>query len=403
MQLERRAHARSGVEMELAPSALTEIRAVAGEENTFEAYAQLYGQANDYGEIFLPGCFSKSIQERVKGPRGSRVRINGSHSWEARDICGTVIDAREEVRGLWVKGKMASTSDAQDLRAKMLEGHLDEFSIEFRCIRETFERVEDETYRHVHEAVFWGLAILPYSSQGEPALIEVRGAVPYQDLPIAPDDTVWDPAAAAERVAQWSKGQLAGGVPNLAQLRRAYAFEDVRHRGAADAFRLQIADVIGGRLMVVPKALMRAAAAATVERIDEAARRRVQDNLTRYIDRLEAEGRSSRFRAPWDGALDRILVELRSGAELTEVDQALLAEALPVLSAAVGGAPNQETTDAGPAATEATPPTEKDSEKRQAKPANADRLAQLREAELRLANLSMEAVRGQSTHQHRFA
>lgn len=380
--------------LECRSGRLVDFRATDGEAagpgGGFEAYAQLYGQPNDYNEIFQKGCFAASILQRVKGPMGSRVRVNDAHGWDAEDIIGTVVDAREDDKGLWVSARFSTVQSAQDVRTQLREGHLDEFSIEFRAIRETLKKIGEEAFRYLEEAVFWGLAVLPYSSQGEPALISVRGASPYLDLPIAPDGTAWDEGAAAERLLTWARASMPASEPNRAQLRRAFAVEGTE--GGVAGFRLPFADIVDGRLQVVPVALMRACAAlaSDTEVAGSATGLQIRSTLQRYVDRLRTEGRATAFTAPWEGRLDRILVELRSGSKLAADDQSYLREALTTLAPAIEGRSADTPTEppaAGPAI--AAPPTvQTDSATEPDR--HRERRAQLRAAQLRLAALTLE-------------
>lgn len=410
-----RKRSRSGlarVEMDRRSSRLAEVKhREPSKENPgggFDGIAQMWApHTNDWNERFVYGCFDKSIAERVKGPNGTRVRLNNSHGWDCEDVIGSVMDAGNRPEGLWVSCDFSTVDDAQETRTKMKEKHLDELSIEFRSVLEQDLREDDGRVRIrvVQEAVLWGLAVVPYSSQEVPAILEVRSAAPYQDLPLAPWATAWDPAGARERVTAWSKGEQPpnGHGINTARLRRAFVLEDREDTG----LEIQIADVIDGKLYAVPAALMRGAArlqslaAGDGPELDGAVLLRAQDHLDRYFDRFPAEHRA--ILPPWRYGLDALALELRSGIALAPALLAAHRETIQFLATAAAaaedvdeeGKPKKVKQPDKPAGPPATPPMEEqaaptvipdDEEERASALRNQN---ELRQAELRMAELGL--------------
>jgi hypothetical protein len=77
----------------------------------------------------------------------------------------------------------------------------------------------------------------------------------FQDLPLADRDRDWDAAAADKRVRKWA------GVedrPNE-KYRQAFVWYDADDADEFGAYKLPIADVVGGELKVVPRAVIAAA------------------------------------------------------------------------------------------------------------------------------------------------
>ncbi len=79
--------------------------------------------------------------------------------------------------------------------------------------------------------------------------------VRFQDLPLADRSRSWNADAADKRVRRWA-GAESG--PN-ARYRRAFLWYDSARSDEFTAYKLPIADVIGGELRVVPRAFMAAA------------------------------------------------------------------------------------------------------------------------------------------------
>lgn len=115
----------------------------------------------------------------------------------------------------------------------------------------------------------------------------------FQDLPLADRDRKWDGEAAESRVRTWAKAQ--DGPTE--QYRDAHVWYDADKKDNFTAYKLLIADVVDGRLVAVPRAVMAAAAVMQGSRggvdlprkdID-----RVKSHLAKYYAKMDET-------APWD-------------------------------------------------------------------------------------------------------
>ena len=77
----------------------------------------------------------------------------------------------------------------------------------------------------------------------------------FQDLPLADRDREWDGAAAEKRVRKWAGAE---DEPN-AKYRDAHVWYDADAKQNFTAYKLLIADVVGGKLVAVPRGVMAAA------------------------------------------------------------------------------------------------------------------------------------------------
>ncbi|WKG03198.1 hypothetical protein [Mycolicibacterium sp. HK-90] len=115
----------------------------------------------------------------------------------------------------------------------------------------------------------------------------------FQDLPLADRDREWDGDAAEKRVRKWADAQ---DGPNE-KYRDAHVWYDKDEKDNFTAYKLLIADVIGGKLEVVPRGVMAAGG------IMEGARGgvdlpkddigRVKNHLAKYYEKMGET-------APWD-------------------------------------------------------------------------------------------------------
>jgi hypothetical protein len=115
----------------------------------------------------------------------------------------------------------------------------------------------------------------------------------FQDLPLADQDREWDGAAAEKRVRKWADAEE---QPNQ-KYRDAHVWYDSANKGNFTAYKLLIADVVDGKLTVVPRGVMAAGGIMVGARggvdlpkddID-----RVKSHLAKYYDKMGET-------APWE-------------------------------------------------------------------------------------------------------
>jgi hypothetical protein len=116
--------------------------------------------------------------------------------------------------------------------------------------------------------------------------------VAFQDLPMADREREWDGDAANKRVRDWAGAE---DEPND-KYRSAFVWYDAEEKHLFKSYKLQIADVIDGRLKAVPRAVI------TAGNVMQGARggvdlprkdiERVKNHLARYYEKMDYE-------APW--------------------------------------------------------------------------------------------------------
>lgn len=121
----------------------------------------VFGQrANIYGmfvERFAPGAFAKTIQEA-----DVRALINHDANLVlARSKSGT-LRLSEDRKGLVADADMAPTTYAQDLAISVERGDVNQGSIAFRAIRETWDESGKVPLRTIEEAQLFDVSIVTY-------------------------------------------------------------------------------------------------------------------------------------------------------------------------------------------------------------------------------------------------
>jgi hypothetical protein len=117
----------------------------------------------------------------------------------------------------------------------------------------------------------------------------------FHDLPLADRDRDWDGDAAEKRVRAWADAEEG---PNE-RYRDAHVWYDADDKVEFGAYKLLIADVIGGRLTAVPRAIMAAGAVMQGARggvdLPRADIDRVRSHLAKYYAKMGDT-------APWERA-----------------------------------------------------------------------------------------------------
>ena len=115
----------------------------------------------------------------------------------------------------------------------------------------------------------------------------------FQDLPLADRDREWDGDQAEDRVRAWATAQ---DGPNE-KYRDCFVWYDADEKDNFTAYKLLIADVVGGTLEVVPRGVMAAGnvmqGARGGVKIPEKDVDRVKSHLAKYYEKMGDE-------PPWE-------------------------------------------------------------------------------------------------------
>jgi hypothetical protein len=115
----------------------------------------------------------------------------------------------------------------------------------------------------------------------------------FKDLPLAPRDREWDGDAAERRVRKWAGAQ---DEPNE-KYRDAHVWYDSDKKDNFTGYKLLIADVVGDRLVAVPRGVMAAGAVMQGSRggvdLPKSDVDRVKSHLAKYYAKMDDE-------PPWE-------------------------------------------------------------------------------------------------------
>ncbi|MCY3020186.1 MAG: phage major capsid protein [Planctomycetota bacterium] len=96
-----------------------------------EGVVAVYGNVDLQDEIMAPGCFGESLAQMVPAGKVKLMIRHLSGGGDTAEVIGTVTQAREDPRGLWIHAQFSNAATAQETRTKILEGHVKGLSVGF--------------------------------------------------------------------------------------------------------------------------------------------------------------------------------------------------------------------------------------------------------------------------------
>jgi HK97 family phage prohead protease len=104
------------------------------DDGTFTGYASTFGNADQGRDIVVSGAFSKSLAVRP----ATRIKMLRDH--DPRLLIGQWVEAKEDSRGLFVKGRLLLDIEAgREDYALLKAGALDGLSIGYRALRDRWD------------------------------------------------------------------------------------------------------------------------------------------------------------------------------------------------------------------------------------------------------------------------
>jgi uncharacterized protein len=249
---------------------------------TLKAYASIFGNEDLDGDIVEKGAFIESLKARTP-------QLLWGHDQSGVPI-GRINEIYEDHKGLYYEASLPK-EDAfvRDRIAPQLKlGSLKGNSIGFRT--KDRERRKEGGSR-IKKADLWEISLvtIPANPLANVENFKSLGAVPYNaDLPLAERNKPWNPDEALARVKEFTG---ADDEPNSVY-KSAFLYAEPGASDDPSSYKFLIADVINGRLTVIPAALYKAATALMRVKsgeLDSPVRDAIQENLDRYYARLELQ------------------------------------------------------------------------------------------------------------------
>lgn len=247
---------------------------------TISGYASIFDNVDLGNDVVLAGAFSKSLRQN------GMPLLLFNHKMEDAPI-GTVTDAKEDKRGLWFKAELPKDDSfvagriVPQLKRRGLKGT----SIGYKATQK--ERRKSDGARLLKEIRLFEISVVNMPMNPEAGVENIKGIVPFQDLPIA-DPAAWDYEAAMKRLEE----KLRAGA--IDEVKRAFLFWDEDEDGIkAGKYLIADFDESKGCLTVNRVALFKSVAAMQGSRkgddLPEGADEAIKSHLERYYQRLDLE------------------------------------------------------------------------------------------------------------------
>ena len=138
-------------------------------DGTFSGYASLFNKADLGRDVIEPGAFARSL--RTRGAGG--IRMLFQH--DPNQPIGTWAEIREDARGLFVRGRLATgAARAREVLSLLRAGALDGLSIGFRTVRARTDKAAG--VRRILEADLWEISVVTFPMMPEARVGRVKSA-----------------------------------------------------------------------------------------------------------------------------------------------------------------------------------------------------------------------------------
>lgn len=227
----------------------------------FEGKASTFGNVDRGMDRVERGAFAETIRELMSSKRQGKLPVLWQH--DTSMPIGSFIDMREDSDGLIVKGRLPKSDTFVTGRVipQMKAESVTSMSIGYSTI--DYE-IDSGGVRSLKKLKLWEISIVTIPMNELADITSMKSCASFQDLPVAPRECEWDAEAAAVRV----KEHLASVEAPSENYRKEFLWHDDGAKDDFESYKLPIADVIDGKLTVVPRAIFAAAAALNSKRND---------------------------------------------------------------------------------------------------------------------------------------
>lgn len=264
------------------------------DEGIVSGYASTFGNIDRDGDTFQKGAFTASLKELRE--KGLSIPMLAGH--DHREFIGGIEpnDLTQDAKGLRLKrGQLdLSIQKAAEFFSLAKKGFLTAFSIGFSIpTKDDLERTD--TGFLFKKADLFEVSLVAVPANEDALITGIKSVGAATTLPLAEQDVAWSASEAIERVRKFTGSEDA---PN-AKYRRAFMFFDADNADNFTAYKLPFADVMGGELRAIPRALSAIVAVLNGARggvdIPDADKTKIKGIVTQYFKRM---GRD----APFDGS-----------------------------------------------------------------------------------------------------
>lgn len=181
-----------------------EWKAVGDDDQVLEGYASTFGNVDLGGDVVVKGAFTKTIANI----NSNGIPLLADHVASTASVLGTIFWAKEDDHGLKIKARFSKAPSAQDVRTKLLEGHLGKLSIGYETMDDANADRDGRRVRLLQELKLWETSVVVFPMNTEAAVSRVKSMVEtlsedgrkqlVEALTVAPTTT--DPAPVEQKM-----------------------------------------------------------------------------------------------------------------------------------------------------------------------------------------------------------
>jgi HK97 family phage prohead protease len=134
--------------------------AATGGAGELEGYASVFGNLDQGGDVVMPGAFKKTLADWSRAVQP--LPLIADHNMSTEGVIGSVRQAKEDGIGLWIKAGFSKTPKAQDIRTKMIEGHLKGMSFTYDAVRHRMGQFNGKSARFLEELKLFEATVTPF-------------------------------------------------------------------------------------------------------------------------------------------------------------------------------------------------------------------------------------------------
>jgi HK97 family phage prohead protease len=137
-----------------------EWKAIDGDPGELDGYMSVFGNVDQGGDVVMPGAFRKTFADwsRAKTP----MPLIADHELSTDGVIGSVVKATEDSHGARVRARFSSIQKAQDIRTKMIEGHLAGMSFTYEPVGHHRGQKDGREVRFLTEIKVFEATVTPF-------------------------------------------------------------------------------------------------------------------------------------------------------------------------------------------------------------------------------------------------
>lgn len=138
-----------------------------------EGYASTFGNVDEGGDVVVKGAFTEAIASVANG----EIKFLSGHDWSPESTLGTVRELSETEVGLFFKAELSSAPSVQDVRTKMIEGHLNRVSIGYQVSDFEYVKNGDVMLRYLKKIKLFEVSVVPFPMNRAAVITGVKSQV----------------------------------------------------------------------------------------------------------------------------------------------------------------------------------------------------------------------------------